>query len=118
MQLLIWLAHNIHDKDNIKDSIMSDENLLKPIKESELDESRGLFNLSPDSDKFTQKNNNSSDDKTKEIKYLKTNISKIEADISRSEIEIIHEEIIALIKETKLMFSVVDKYLNNWIFKF
>ena len=72
-----------------------------------------MFNLSPESDKFTQNfnSNNLAEENIKEVKELKSALHKIDADINRNELELLHEEIIGLTKETKLMFNVVDKVL-------
>ena len=84
--------------------------MLKPIRETELDESQGLFNLSPESDKFTRRYvSDKNEAKFKEAKELKLNLYSIETNIKKDEYEVLHTEILNLVKETKLMFNVMDK---------
>ena len=85
--------------------------MLKPIPESELDESQGLFNLSPESDKYSRRYVTESrhESRLKEAKELKLNLYSVESEIKKGEYESLHLEILNLVKETKLMFSVMDK---------
>ena len=109
--MLLCFNFLIAGKWQIKESLFSDDNLLKPIPESELDESQGLFNLSPESDKYSRRyvTDSRHESRLKEAKELKLNLYSVESEIKKGEYESLHLEILNLVKETKLMFSVMDK---------
>ena len=98
-----------------KDISLEEENLLKPIRESEMDDSQGLFSLSPDKDKFDSKYFENQcqfeEQKLREVQELNFELKNIEADIDRSDVVKLKKEVVNLVKETKLMFKVMDKIL-------
>lgn len=79
-----------------------------------MDESQGLFNLSPDKDKYDSHlfdDTSKIEHKLKEAKDLDDNLKKLELDMASKDAQILTNEIQQLVKDTKLLFKVLDKIL-------
>ena len=87
-----------------------DENLLQPIQESEVDEDQQMFNLSPPK-QASWDYENALEQKLKLAQLASIHMNKYEAQVWAQDINKLKQEIVNLVRETKMLFKVLDNVL-------
>jgi hypothetical protein len=107
------LGKYLKQRPNTNNLDMEEDNLLKSLNDEELDDRQGLFNLLPgNKDNLTFLQNQSKfEQNLKEANDLDFELKRIETEMYKSDVLQLKNEIANLVKDTKLMFKVLDKIL-------